>query len=212
MEGLLLEEAKQFWNKTTLHESRSVIVEEEGWKRYTEEQLPFIIKPIMKNGGSAVGTHRALEIGCGIGRMMIPMLGYFFHVHGIDISANMIKHSLGYLENYPETSTQVFDGYTFPLPDNMFDFVYSCLVFQHIPKKELMLRYLQESRRVLVPGGTARIQAHKGIQTHPYEGMQGYYFADKEEFAELFEQAGFTVLEAGYDEAPKEYIWVTGRR
>lgn len=215
MTDLLLDDARMFWNRATLEDSRRVIVDEAGWDRYTEEQLPFILPGLRYPEAidpSVLGEQMALEIGCGIGRMMKPMAHYFAHVHGIDISANMIEHSCKYLENTPNATTELFDGFTFPLQDNSFDFVYSCLVFQHIPKKELMFRYLQESHRVLVSGGIARIQAYLGVQTDSYKGMQGYYFADKEEFADLFKEAGFTVLQAGYDEAPKPYIWVTGRK
>ena len=39
-----------------------------------------------------------------------------------------------------------------------FDFVYSYAVFQHIPSRHVVLNYLQETRRVLKPGGIARLQ------------------------------------------------------
>ena len=37
--------------------------------------------------------------------------------------------------------------------DGSFDFVYSHAVFQHIPSRDVVLDYLQETRRVLKPGG-----------------------------------------------------------
>jgi SAM-dependent methyltransferase len=42
--------------------------------------------------------------------------------------------------------------------DNSFDFVYSYIVFQHIPNRDVVLNYLSEARRVLKPGGILRCQ------------------------------------------------------
>ena len=42
--------------------------------------------------------------------------------------------------------------------DGSFDFVYSFIVFQHIPDRDVVLRYLREAGRVLKPGGILRCQ------------------------------------------------------
>ena len=42
-------------------------------------------------------------------------------------------------------------------PDDFFDFVFSYITFQHIPKKRIILNYLSEIHRVLKPNGLFKI-------------------------------------------------------
>jgi SAM-dependent methyltransferase len=44
------------------------------------------------------------------------------------------------------------------LPDAGFDFVFSHIVFQHLPRKAYAERYFREAFRVLAPGGFFRVQ------------------------------------------------------
>jgi SAM-dependent methyltransferase len=97
---------------------------------------------------------RALEVGCGPGRLMRPMSRHFGEIHGIDISDEMLKRAREVLKDIqhahlhltPESDLRMF-------AKDWFDFVYSYAVFQHIPSRELVLNYLDEMARVLKPTG-----------------------------------------------------------
>src|SRR3984957_14124613 len=102
---------------------------------------------------------RALEIGCGPGRLMRPMSRHFGEIHGIDVSDEMIAQARARLHDIPHAHLHHTSGSDLSLfPANHFDFVYSYAVFQHIPSADVVFSYLRETERVLKPGGFARLQ------------------------------------------------------
>ena len=101
-------------------------------------------------------TRRALEIGCGPGRLMRPMSRHFDEIHGIDVSDEMIAKARQKLRQVPHAHPHHASGSDLSMfPDRHFDFVYSYAVFQHIPSGEVVFSYLRETVRVLKPGAAA---------------------------------------------------------
>ena len=102
---------------------------------------------------------QALDFGCGVGRLTTALARRFGEVIGIDISQEMITlaRRLGSSENCR------FELSTHPdlrqFHSASFDFVYSGLVLQHLPRRQLVQAYLGEFLRVLRPGGLAVFQA-----------------------------------------------------
>src|SRR5437016_11741104 len=109
-----------------------------------------------------VGDHRArraLEIGCGPGRLMRPMSWNFGEIHGVDVSDEMIRLATAKLVNVPNAFPRATNGTDLACyQDEFFDFVYSYAVFQHIPSREVVFAYLTEARRVLKTGGIVHCQ------------------------------------------------------
>jgi SAM-dependent methyltransferase len=104
-------------------------------------------------------SRRALEIGCGPGRLMRPMSPHFGEIHGIDVSDEMIAQAREKLREIPWAHAHHASGSDLAeFPSDHFDFVYSYAVFQHIPSAEVVFSYLRETIRVLKPGGVARLQ------------------------------------------------------
>lgn len=102
---------------------------------------------------------RALEIGCGPGRLMLPLSRHFREIHGVDVSERMIRLAQENLAGIAHARVHTADGTSLELfNDESFDFVYSYAVFQHIPSREVVFNYLEETRRVLRNGGVARMQ------------------------------------------------------
>jgi ubiquinone/menaquinone biosynthesis C-methylase UbiE len=102
---------------------------------------------------------KALEIGCGPGRLMRPMSRHFAEIHGVDVSDEMIALARERLSDVPSAHPHVTDGASLgEFPDAWFDFVYSYAVFQHVPSRDIIVRYMRETHRVLKPGGLARLQ------------------------------------------------------
>src|SRR5580658_6634103 len=97
---------------------------------------------------------RALEIGCGPGRLVKPLSRHFGEIHGVDVSDEMIKLARQRLADIPHAHFHTTDGASLPqFADASFDFIYSYAVFQHIPSRDVVFEYMREIRRLLKPGG-----------------------------------------------------------
>jgi SAM-dependent methyltransferase len=104
-------------------------------------------------------TWKALEIGCGPGRLMRPMSRHFAEIHGVDVSDEMIALARERLRDIPNAHPHVTDGASLTqFSDGSFDFVYSYAVFQHVPSRDIIAAYMREIHRVLKIGGFARLQ------------------------------------------------------
>jgi ubiquinone/menaquinone biosynthesis C-methylase UbiE len=110
--------------------------------------------------GDPVRRGRALDFGCGVGRLSRPLAERFRECVGLDISDGMVKLARELNEDRPNCRFVVNDA-----PDleqfesDSFDFVYSSLVLQHMPSLEMVEAYVAEFLRVLRPGGLAVFQA-----------------------------------------------------
>jgi len=96
---------------------------------------------------------RALDFGCGVGRLTQALALYFTDTVGVDISETMIrlavKHNplpdrCRYLANN-RSDLRIFEN-------DHFDFIYSNIVFQHIPP-DLTFEYIRDFIRIIKPGG-----------------------------------------------------------
>jgi len=101
----------------------------------------------------------ALEIGCGIGRMTRFFCEDFAAVTAVDISPAMIERAR--MGASPRATFLVGSGCDLAgVPDKSVDFAFSYIVFQHIPDKRVILRYIEEAGRVLKPGGLFHFHAN----------------------------------------------------
>ena len=114
--------------------------------------LEFELKRLPK--GANRRAWRALEIGCGPGRLMKPLSRHFGEIHGVDVSDEMIRLARERLADISHAHVHATNGASLAqFADDSFEFVYSYAVFQHIPSREVVLEYMREVRRVLKPGG-----------------------------------------------------------
>jgi SAM-dependent methyltransferase len=120
--------------------------------------------------GGLLPDHRVLDIGCGCGRVAIPLSAYLEggSYSGIDIRRDGVDWCKQHLSpDHPNFSFQLADvynrhynpggrhkaaEYVFPFDDNAFDFVCLISVFTHMLPAE-MANYLAEVQRMLRPGG-----------------------------------------------------------
>lgn len=108
---------------------------------------------------------RALDFGCGPGRLTQALAGHFAHVDGVDIASTMIERAQalnrrGAACRYHVNTTgdlQIF-------PERTFDFIYSSITLQHM-EPQYSRRYIDEFFRVVRPGGVAVFQ----IPSHTVE-------------------------------------------
>jgi ubiquinone/menaquinone biosynthesis C-methylase UbiE len=111
-------------------------------------------KFLAESGVKLTGEEAMLEIGCGVGRMTKTFAGRFHHVTAIDVSSEMIQRAREYLSEIENVRLDVGNGSDLSAySDASFDFVFSYIVFQHIPDTTITLNYIREAGRVLRPGG-----------------------------------------------------------
>ncbi len=104
-------------------------------------------------------ARRALEIGCGPGRLMKPLSRSFGEIHGVDVSEEMVSLARQNLAGIPHAHVHHSpDSNLASFANESFDLVYSFAVFQHIPDRAVVFGYLKETKRVLKAGGIARFQ------------------------------------------------------
>lgn len=114
--------------------------------------------------GRPLAECSAVEIGCGPGRLLLPLSQQLAHVTGFDVSPQMVQLARENLRGRPNAKAQQCAGADLPgIAGGSVDFVYSYAVFQHIPDAAPVWSYLRESVRVLRPGGALVCQVH-GLQ------------------------------------------------
>jgi ubiquinone/menaquinone biosynthesis C-methylase UbiE len=111
------------------------------------------VRPFLQEHVADSQQKTALEIGCGIGRMTRCFAEDFASVFAVDVSSQMIAQGRG--TGLPRTQWVLGNGGDLAgVPDQGVDFAFSYIVFQHIPRKGIILNYLAELARVLRPGGS----------------------------------------------------------
>ncbi len=209
------------WNRRAREDAHFYV----AFERRNQEQQEFLASADEVTGSlskefsrlppAAAKDRSALEIGCGPGRLMRPMSRHFGEIHGVDISDEMVRLASDQLKDIrqahvhvtPDSSLSMFAGGTF-------DLVYSYIVFQHIPDREVVLNYLRESGRVLKPGGILRCQlrgtpALDQEMTHDPATWTGCYFSGEEIAAFAREHHLQLVALSGLE---TQYMWITLRK
>jgi SAM-dependent methyltransferase len=110
--------------------------------------------------GEPVRRERAIDFGCGVGRLSRPLAERFRECVALDISEGMVKLARELNEDRPNCRFLVNASPDLgQLEPESFDLVYSSLVLQHMPSVEVVEAYVSEFLRVLRPGGLAVFQA-----------------------------------------------------
>jgi SAM-dependent methyltransferase len=99
-----------------------------------------------------------IEVGCGPGRMTKHLAKRFDHVLALDVSPAMLAQARA---NAPDDNVEMkeisgerLDG----VAGGSANVLVCYLVLQHLPRRELVLRYFAEFARVLKPSGQAFVQ------------------------------------------------------
>jgi SAM-dependent methyltransferase len=135
-----------------------------------EEHLRYFIEY-----GKLRPDHKVLDVGCGIGRMALPLTRYLStngEYYGFDPTAAGVHWCTEHISSrFPNFHFEVADlhnevynpkgkyqpeNFRFPYPDNSFDFIFLTSVFTHL-FPDAMRNYFSEIGRVLRPGGRSFI-------------------------------------------------------
>lgn len=128
-----------------------------------ERDVQDFLDPYLSDAQFVPRDKRILEIGCGVGRMTFALAKRFATVEAIDISGEMIKRAKEFQARLRigNVHFQVGNGKDLSAyPDEAMDFVFSYIVFQHIPGISIIMNYVREIGRVLKKGGLFRFQVN----------------------------------------------------
>jgi SAM-dependent methyltransferase len=159
-------------------------------------------------GSRSASDLRMLELGCGAGRMTRGFSEMFGQVDAVDVSPDMIAKARSVLSDCRNVSFHVTDGMTLSMFDDLnFDFIFSAIVFQHIPRKSIIRNYIKEASRLLRPGCVFKFQVHGiPIKRRHTDTWLGVGFSESE-LHEVAKQCGFTIHES--TGAGTQYFWLT---
>ncbi len=105
-----------------------------------------------------IDTRRALDFGCGVGRLVIPLAEAFQEVVGLDISPAMLAEARANANRAGRSNVTLEQSdETLSAVNGPFDFVHSYIVLQHIPTKRGE-QYISRLLGLVAPGGVASIQ------------------------------------------------------
>lgn len=106
----------------------------------------------------ALARGRALDFGCGVGRLTQALARDFEHVTGVDLAADMLVHARRH-NRHGDRVTYVHNAAAdlACFAAGRFDLVLSLITLQHIAP-EYSRRYLAEFVRLCAPGGVAYFQ------------------------------------------------------
>lgn len=185
--------------------------DESGRANYNQLVRPYL--PVLLEGASARRS-RAVEIGCGVGRMTAWFAREFASVHALDVSPEMIARARVRLSAFPNVTLEVNSGCDLrPLADGAFDLAFSYIVFQHVPSREVIAQYVREAARVLRPRGVFKFQV-SGDQSPEYRAhARDTWLGETFSYAEaerMVADAGLSLLMA---EGPgTQYFVLTARK
>jgi len=124
---------------------------------------------------------RALDFGCGAGRLTRALSTRFDQAVGVDISQRMVDLARELNRDRPACDFQLNAAADlFRFDDASFDFVVSHIVLQHVPGRDAILRYIGEMVRILRPGGALVFQLPTSVPLrnrlhlarHLYRGLR----------------------------------------
>jgi len=162
---------------------------------------------------------RVLEIGCGAGRITRALAGFFGQVYAVDISREMVRQARRAVEGFPNVRVFRNNGMDLRVVRehwwNRFglgaklqiDFAFSCIVFQHIPSREIIENYAREVNRLLRPGALFKFQVQGSslVEAQPDSTWVGVPFSEGDA-REMAERSGF---ELRYNHgAESQYYWL----
>jgi ubiquinone/menaquinone biosynthesis C-methylase UbiE len=152
----LKDEVREFWNSDpcgTRYLETPEDFDSHARARYAlEPHIPEFAQFALSRG------LKVLEVGVGMGADYLEWLKAGAQATGVDLSAASLERACRRCELAGfKPDLQVADAERLPFPDNTFDVVYSYGVMHHSPDTSQCFR---EARRVLKPGGQARIMVY----------------------------------------------------
>ena len=118
-----------------------------------------LVHPFLQQLQISPASSSVAELGCGAGRMTQSFASRFLSVVAVDVSAEMQSRAKEHLRSSTNICWVLSDGEKLAeIGSESVDFVFSYLVLQHMPHKQLVLCSITEMMRILRPGGAFLFQ------------------------------------------------------
>jgi SAM-dependent methyltransferase len=125
--------------------------------RSGEEYIDFVLSTIRSRLVADFRPSRALDFGCGVGRLTIPLARVCSDVVGVDVSAAMLREAQRNCDEAGRGGVEfVCSNDQLSRVSGRFDFIHSFIVFQHIPPSR-GLRLVRALLGRLTPGGVGAL-------------------------------------------------------
>jgi ubiquinone/menaquinone biosynthesis C-methylase UbiE len=191
-----VEQEKLYWDgATTMPNFEKLFISD-----INTETCLIAIRPHMKYGTT-------LDLGCGVGRLIKPLAedsdACFY---GVDTSPYMLKIAHKRCKKNKNVIFLCNDGRTIPVNEPIFDFVYSMLLFQHLPQ-DAVQGYIAEVARVLKHNGQFHFQFIEGTEDEPYSHHYGNI-----QMQEYLEDVGLMVIRNEKGEGHPLWTWLTAAK
>jgi 2-polyprenyl-3-methyl-5-hydroxy-6-metoxy-1,4-benzoquinol methylase len=120
-----------------------------------EDHVEQIWRGCREAFGGAFAPERALDFGCGVGRVAVPLARRVAHVVAVDVAASMLEHArrLAVRHHLANVEFVQSDDHLASIR-GPFDLVHSTIVFQHIPVRR-GLRLFRRLVELTAEGGVA---------------------------------------------------------
>lgn len=122
--------------------------------------------------GRPLRPKMALDFGCGVGRMLVPLASRAERVTGVDVSPAMLEEAKKNLQERSTTDANFLLTDEFLRDNEIYDFVHSTIVFQHI-RPSVGIKILSNILKKLEFGGVGCIQLTYHI---PLKGLAALKF------------------------------------
>ncbi|HWX74458.1 MAG TPA: class I SAM-dependent methyltransferase [Solirubrobacteraceae bacterium] len=99
-------------------------------------QVKKLLDAIEQCTGASPARTRALDFGCGVGRLTLPLAERFEHVYGVDVSTSMLREAERNASEQHVSNVEWIETPRLSELSGRYDLVLSTIVFQHIPVRE----------------------------------------------------------------------------
>ncbi len=155
---------------------------------------------------------KALDFGCGVGRLTQALANYFAEVDGVDIAPSMLDLASTFNRHGDSCRYHLNETTDLKLfAENGFDFIYSNITLQHMPPRHSR-SYIREFLRVLAPHGLLifhqpsepipEAHADEPQAKSPNDPTKQMYGIKREEMVAVLEANGAKILEIIEDQSP----------
>lgn len=157
-----LEAVRHSWDQFAESDPMEAVMTGEDWDEEAfyatgQREIDALMKTV-RDTHPDLSFDRALDFGCGLGRLSFGLSQHFQNVIGVDISSKMLEQASANRRASKQVEFILNEGQNLSgIHSDSCDFVLSLIVLQHIPRK-FIKGYLREFLRVVKPGGLIAFQ------------------------------------------------------
>jgi len=187
-----------------------------GWNpdeffRHGRAEIDTMLSRLDERGLRGPGRKKALDFGCGVGRLTQALRPEYKKVWGVDLTDEMVRLAREY-NRWGTTCTYVRTGkHIIPsIHANTCDLIYSRITLQHMPQ-DLQQGYITEFVKLLTPTGVAVFQVPDCPEYHHPNEWLSMYGVHPDTVKEWIKDAGGELLDIEELENAFDYRYTVKR-